>query len=83
MTKPKFDETYAFKISMKIGFFWYIFSIKIPFFRVLFTIGRVAPYYSSLPRTVWETLVCAPVKPTDGDTSDSDEFYLQLQEQIA
>ena len=23
-----------------------------------------------------------PVEPTDGDTSDSDEFYLQLQEQI-
>jgi hypothetical protein len=23
-----------------------------------------------------------PVVPTDGDTSDSDEFYLQLQEQI-
>ena len=27
-------------------------------------------------------VVCAPVEPTDGDTSDSDEFYLQLQEQI-
>ena len=26
--------------------------------------------------------VYAPVEPTDGDTSDSDEFYLQLQEQI-
>ena len=26
--------------------------------------------------------VYAPVKPTDGGTSDSDEFYLQLQEQI-
>ena len=27
-------------------------------------------------------VVYAPVEPTDGDTSDSDEFYLQLQEQI-
>ena len=27
-------------------------------------------------------VVYAPVKPTDGVTSDSDEFYLQLQEQI-
>ena len=26
--------------------------------------------------------VHAPVEPTDRDTSDSDEFYLQLQEQI-
>jgi len=28
------------------------------------------------------TVVYAPVELTDGDTSDSDEFYLQLQEQI-
>ena len=27
-------------------------------------------------------VVYAPVEPTDGDTSDSDEFDLQLQEQI-
>ena len=27
-------------------------------------------------------VVYAPIEPTDGDTSDSDEFYLQLQEQI-
>ena len=27
-------------------------------------------------------VVYAPVERTDGDTSDSDEFYLQLQEQI-
>ena len=27
-------------------------------------------------------VVYAPVKPTDGYTSNSDEFYLQLQEQI-
>ncbi|XP_065565921.1 craniofacial development protein 2-like [Artemia franciscana] len=27
-------------------------------------------------------VVYAPVEPSDGDTSDSDEFYLQLQEQI-
>ena len=27
-------------------------------------------------------VVYAPVEPTDGDTSVSDEFYLQLQEQI-
>ena len=27
-------------------------------------------------------VVYTPVEPTDGDTSDSDEFYLQLQEQI-
>ena len=27
-------------------------------------------------------VVYAPVEPTDGYTSDSDEFYLQLQEQI-
>ena len=27
-------------------------------------------------------VVYAPVEPTDGDTSDSDEFYLQLQDQI-
>ena len=27
-------------------------------------------------------VVYAPVEPTDGETSDSDEFYLQLQEQI-
>ena len=53
MTKTKFDETYIFKISMKIWFFYVCFSIKIPFFRVSFTIERVAPYYSSLPRTVW------------------------------
>ena len=26
-------------------------------------------------------VVYAPVEPTDGDTSDSDEFYLQLREQ--
>ena len=28
------------------------------------------------------TVVCVPVQPTDRDTSDSDEFYLQLREQI-
>ena len=28
------------------------------------------------------TAVYPPVKLTDGDTSDSDKFYLQLQEQI-
>jgi hypothetical protein len=27
-------------------------------------------------------VVYAPVEPTDGDSSDSDEFYLQLQKQI-
>ena len=27
-------------------------------------------------------VVYAPVEPTDGDSSDSDEFYLQLQEQV-
>ena len=27
-------------------------------------------------------VVYAPVEPTDGDTSDSDEFYLLSQEQI-
>ena len=27
-------------------------------------------------------VVCAPAKTTDGDSRDSDEFYLQLQEQI-
>ena len=27
-------------------------------------------------------VVYAPVEATDGDTSDSDEFYIQLQEQI-
>ena len=27
-------------------------------------------------------VVYAPVEPTDGDTSDSDEFYLQLQQQM-
>ena len=27
-------------------------------------------------------VVYAPVEPTDGDTSDSDEFYLLLHEQI-
>ena len=27
-------------------------------------------------------VVYAPVEPTDGNTSDSDEFYLQVQEQI-
>ena len=27
-------------------------------------------------------VVYAPVEPTDGNTNDSDEFYLQLQEQI-
>ena len=27
-------------------------------------------------------VVYAPVEPTDGDNSDSDEFCLQLQEQI-
>ena len=27
-------------------------------------------------------VVYAPVEPTDRDTSDSDEFYLQLQEEI-
>jgi len=37
MTKTKYDETYIFEISMKIRFFDVSFSIKIPFFRVLFT----------------------------------------------
>ena len=27
-------------------------------------------------------VVCAPVEPTDGESGDSDEFHLQLQEQI-
>ena len=27
-------------------------------------------------------VVYVPVEPTGGDTSDSDEFYLRLQEQI-
>ena len=27
-------------------------------------------------------VVYAPVEPTDGDASDSDKFYFQLQEQI-
>ena len=27
-------------------------------------------------------VVYSPAEPTDGNTSDSDEFYLQLQEQI-
>ena len=38
MTKTKFDETYIFKISIKIRFFYISFSIEIPFFRVSFTI---------------------------------------------
>ena len=38
MSKTKFDETYIFKISLKIRFFSYNNWYQISFFRVLFTI---------------------------------------------
>ena len=38
MGKTKLDETYIFKISIKMQFFYAAIGIKIPFFRVLVTI---------------------------------------------
>ncbi|XP_065557668.1 uncharacterized protein LOC136025570 [Artemia franciscana] len=43
--------------------------------------GILIAYYMTKKFRVSVTVVYAPVKPTDGDTSDSDEFYVQLQEQ--
>ena len=40
-----------------------------------------APFMTKKSK-VSDIVVYAHVKPTDGDSSDSDEFYLQLQEQI-
>ena len=53
MGKTKLDEIYTFKISIKMQSFDVDIGIKLPFleFRLLFS--RVAPYYSSLPRTIW------------------------------
>ena len=55
MTKTKFDETFIFKISMKIWFFFmYILASKFRFLEFRLLLSQVAPYYSSLPRTVWK-----------------------------
>jgi len=54
MGRTKVDETYIFKISIKMRFFWcsnwYQNSIFLEFWLLL---SRVATYYISLPRTVW------------------------------
>ena len=47
MGKTKLDETYIFKISIKMRFNAFHF---LEFWLLL---SRVAPYYCSLPRTVW------------------------------
>ena len=44
--------------------------------RILITHFRTKKFRVSV------LVVYAPVEPTDGDTSDSDEYYLQLQEHI-
>ena len=54
MTKTKFDEIYIFKISIKIRFFIYLLVSKFRFLEFRLLLSRVAPYYSSLPRTVWK-----------------------------
>ena len=52
MGKTKLDETYIFKISIKMRFFYVAIDIKIQFLEFWLLFSRVAPYYSSLPRTV-------------------------------
>ena len=52
MGKTKFDETYIFKISIKCDSFGVAIDIKIQFLEFWLLLSRVAPYYSSLPRTV-------------------------------
>ena len=54
MSKTKFDEIYIYKISIKIQFFWCIYQYQnSSFFLFRLLLSRVAPYYSSLTRTVW------------------------------
>ena len=54
MGKSKLDETYKFEISIKMQFFWCSYCYKISVFLEFgLLLSRVAPYYSSLPRTVW------------------------------
>ena len=56
MSKTKFDETYIFKISIRnpiLLAYLLVSNFRFLEFRLLLT--RVAPYYSSLPRTVWKT----------------------------
>ena len=50
------DETYIFKISIKMQFFWCsLFVSKFPFLEFRLLLSRVTPYYSSFHRTVWIT----------------------------
>ena len=56
MGKIKINETFIFEISIKIYFFFYVYiGIKIQFLEFWLLLSRVAPYYSSLLRTVWHT----------------------------
>jgi len=59
MGKTKFDETYIFKISIKMRFFWCSFwyqNFLVHFLGFWLLLSRVAPYYSSLPQ-----IVCYPL----------------------
>ena len=64
MTKTKFDETYIFKISIKIQFFKVSLSIEIPFFRVSFTIepGRSLLQFVTTNCLISPKLVIGPVR---------------------
>jgi len=52
MGKTNLDETHIFKISIKIDSFDVNIGINIPFLEFRLLLSRVAPYYSSLPRTI-------------------------------
>ena len=52
--KIKLDETCIFKLALKCNSFDVVIGIKIPFLEFRLLLSRFAPYYSSLPRTVWK-----------------------------
>ena len=55
MGKTKLDQTYIFKIGIKMRFFWCSYWYqKFHFLDFWLLLSRVAPYYSSLPRIVWK-----------------------------
>ena len=53
MGKTKLDETYIFKISIKMRFFWCNYCYQnSTFLEFQLLLSRVTPYYSLLLQTV-------------------------------
>ena len=53
MGYAKLDKLICLKSALKLDSFDIAIGIKILFLEFWLLLSRVAPYYSSLPRTVW------------------------------